>query len=188
MADRVVANKGPKAGAAFFGTPQLGFSGPMQAGLARTPSQRCPSLQASYQQISVTTSASTAPSQVVSYLQAHPQVDTVVGATMAAANGLAAALEDAGLNVKTLGFAPSPSNLDDIASGGLPAGPGLDVPVQEWMQLNAAARLIAGQSTAQSNLDVDLGSGREELGGLILAPVGASTPRAATSKRRDRLG
>lgn len=157
MADWVVANKGAQADVVFFGTPQLSFSGPMQAGFAATLKQRCPTCQADSQQISVTTFASTAPSQVVSYLQAHPKVNTVVFATMEAATGLAAALKDANLHVTTLGFAPTPSNLQDIATGGLTAGLGLDVPVQEWMQVNAAARLAAHQTTAQSNLDVDLG-------------------------------
>jgi ribose transport system substrate-binding protein len=156
MADWVVAHKGTTANVVFFGTPELSFSAPMQAGFARTLSQRCPSCKATYQQISVTTFASTAPSQVVSYLQAHPQVNTVVFASMEAATGLAAALKDASLNVTTVGFAPTPSNLQDIANGGLTAGLGLDLLVQEWLQVNAAARLIAHQATPQSNLNVDL--------------------------------
>jgi ribose transport system substrate-binding protein len=156
MADWVVANKGADANVVFFGTPQLSFSGPMQSGFASTLAQRCPTCKDDSQQISVTTFGSTAPSQVVSYLQAHPKVNTAVFSTMEAATGLAAALKDADLNVTTLGFAPTPSNLQDIASGGLTAGLGLDVPVQEWMQVNAAARLVAHQTTAQSNLNVDL--------------------------------
>jgi ribose transport system substrate-binding protein len=156
MADWVVAHKGPSADVVFFGTPELSFSAPMQASFAKELKGDCPACGAAYQQISVTTFASTAPTQVVSYLQAHPRVNTAVFATMEAATGLAAALKDAGTHITTVGFAPSPSNLQDIASGGLTAGLGLDLLVQEWDQVNVTARLLAHQSTPSSNLNVDL--------------------------------
>lgn len=156
MADWVVVHKKLKANVVFFGTPQLTFSKGMQAAFAKELSRRCPGCKASYQQLSITTYGSTAPSQVVSYLQSHPKVNTVVFASMEGATGLAAALRDAHISPTTLGFAPTPSNLQDIASGGLTAGLGLDFNVQVWMQVNLAARLMAHQHTAQSNLQVDM--------------------------------
>ncbi|HLI43706.1 MAG TPA: substrate-binding domain-containing protein [Acidimicrobiales bacterium] len=156
MADWVVAREAATAKVVFFGTPELSFSAPMQAAFVAEMKQRCPSCQVSTEPISVTTFASTAPAQVVSYLQSHPGVNTAVFATMEAATGLAAALKDAGMHVTTLGFAPSPSNLQDIKSGGLTAGLGLDLLVQEWDQVNVTARLLAHQSTPVSNLNVDL--------------------------------
>ncbi len=156
LADWVTVHKGPKAKVVFFGTPQLTFSAGMQAGFAQTLSQHCPGCTAAYQQLSITTYGTTAPSQVISYLQTHPDTDTVVFASMEASTGLAAALRNAHLSPTTLGFAPTPSNLQDIASGGLTAGLALDFNVQVWMQFNLAARLIAKQETPASNLTVDM--------------------------------
>ena len=156
MANWVIARKGPKANVVFFGTPELSFSAPMQAGFQSVMVKRCPTCKAAYQPLSIFTIASTAPGDVVSYLQAHPSVNTVVFATEEMATGLAAALKDANLHVTTLGFAPSPSNLQDIKQGGLTAGLGLDTPVQEWAQVNVTARLLAHQKTLPSNLNVDL--------------------------------
>ncbi len=156
MADWVAVNKGPKANVVFFGTPQLTFSPLMQASFQSALAQACRSCQASFQQISVLTFGSTAPTAVVSYLQAHPETNTAVFATMEAATGLAAALKDAAIHVTTLGFAPSPSNLQDIKNGGLTAGLGLDTPVMAWTHVNVTARLLAHQKTDPSNLGVDL--------------------------------
>lgn len=156
LADWVIVHKGPNANVAFFGTPELTFSKGMQAAFAAELSANCPGCTASFQQLSITTFGTTAPSQVVSYLQAHPSTNTVVFSTMEGATGLAAALRNAHVSPTTLGFAPTPSNLQDIANGGLTAGLGLDFNVQVWMQLNLAARLIAGQTTPDSNLDVDM--------------------------------
>ncbi len=156
MADWVTVNKGPDANVVFFGTPELTFSAGMQSGFAQALAQRCPGCKASYQALSVTAFGTTAPSQVVSYLQSHPATDTVVFASMEGATGLAAALTDAHLSPTTLGFAPTPSNLQDIRDGGLTAGLALDFNVQIWMQVNAALRLMAGQTTEPSNLSVDM--------------------------------
>jgi ribose transport system substrate-binding protein len=156
MADWVVAHVGAAANVVFFGSPELSFSIPMQTAFEATLRQNCPSCKVSYQQLSVETFGTTAPGDVVSYLQAHPSTNTVVFATMEGATGLAAALKDAGMHVTTLGFAPSPSNLQDIKNGGLTAGLGLDLPVQEWVQVDLAARQLAHQTIASSELNVDL--------------------------------
>jgi ribose transport system substrate-binding protein len=156
MADWVVAHEGDKANVVFFGTPELSFSGPMQAGFKATLSKLCPACQDSSAPLSLETFGNTAPGDVVSYLQAHPSTNTAVFATMEAATGLAAALKVAHNNVTTLGFAPSPSNLQDIKNGGLTAGLGLDTSVMEWAQVNATARLLAHQPIDPSNLDVDI--------------------------------
>jgi ribose transport system substrate-binding protein len=156
MADWVTVNKGPSANVVFFGTPELAFSAGMQAAFAQTLTQSDPGVKADYQQLSIATFGTTAPNQVISYLQSHPSVNTVVFASMEGATGLAAALKDAHLSPTTLGFAPTSSNLQDIADGGLTAGLALDFNVQVWMQLNLAARLIAQQTTSPSNLEVDM--------------------------------
>jgi ribose transport system substrate-binding protein len=155
LADWVTVNK-PSANVVFFGTPELTFSAGMQAAFSQQLTQGCPSCKADYQQLPIATFGTTAPSQVVSYLQSHPDVNTVMFASMEGATGLAAALKDAHLSPTTLGFAPTASNLQDIASGGLTAGLALDFNVQVWMQLNLAARELAHQATSSSNLEVDM--------------------------------
>ncbi|GAA2037507.1 hypothetical protein GCM10009839_43450 [Catenulispora yoronensis] len=156
MADWVTVNKGPGANVVFFGTPELTFSPVMQDGFAKELSKNCPSCRVGFQQLSVTTFGTTAPSQVISYLQSHPSTDTVVFASMEGATGLAAALRNAHLSPATLGFAPTASNLQDIAQGGLTAGLALDFNVQIWAQVNLAARLIAKQTTPESDLEPDM--------------------------------
>ena len=156
LADWVVVHKGAGANVVFYGTPELTFSVGMQAAFAKELAQRCPSCKASYQPLSITTFGTTAPGQVVSYLQSHPKTNTVVFASMEGATGLAAALRNAHASPTTLGFAPTPSNQQDIAQGGLTAGLALDFNVQVWLQFNLAARLIAHQTTPESNLEVDL--------------------------------
>lgn len=156
LADWVTVHKGPNANVVFFGTPELTFSQGVQDSFAKELPARCPGCKSDYQKLSITTFGTTAPSQVISYLQAHPSTNTVVFASMEGATGLAAALRNAHVSPATVGFAPTPSNLQDIKHGGLTAGLALDFNVQVWMQLNLAARLIAHQQTAISNLEVDL--------------------------------
>lgn len=155
MADWVTVNKGSKADVVYFGVPELSFSKPMQEAFKTELAQTCPSCKADYQQLSITTIGNTAPSRVVSYLQAHPSINTVVFGSMDSATGLAAALKVAGTNVTTLGFAPSPSNLQDIKAGGLTAGLGDDLPVEGWMYVNVAARLLAHQAVDPAELVPD---------------------------------
>ena len=156
LADWVLVRQGPRADVVFYSTPELTFSAKMQAAFSDELAKRCPSCKASFQTLSVTTFGTTAPGQVVSYLQSHPTTNTVVFASMEGATGLSAALRNAHVSPTTVGFAPTPSNLQDIAQGGLPAGLALDINVQVWLQFNLAARLLANQATPESNLEVDL--------------------------------
>ncbi|HEV2637064.1 MAG TPA: substrate-binding domain-containing protein [Actinocrinis sp.] len=156
LADWVVSQKGGASNTVFFGTPELNFTPTMQAGFKSEMAQVCGSCATAYQSIPIATFGNTAPSAVVSYLQAHQKVNTVVFASMEAATGLAAALKDAGIHVTTVGFAPTPSNLQDIKNGGLTAGLGLDLLVQEWNQVNLAARQLAHESITPAELDPDL--------------------------------
>lgn len=156
LADWVATTRGSHANVVFVGTPELNFSTPMRTAFDGEMAKVCPSCALSYLGVSVETFGNTAPSAVVSYLEAHPTTKTVVFASMEAATGLAAALKDANLHVTTIGFAPTPSNLQDIKNGGLTAGLGLDLLVQEWVQVDMAARLIAHQQVAPGELNIDL--------------------------------
>lgn len=144
LADWVIVNKGPKANVVFYGVPELDFSLPMQQAFKRELAKNCPSCKFRAASISVATIGTTAPQTVANDVRAHSGTNTAVFATEESATGLPAALKAAGLSPTTVGFAPSPSNLQDIKDGKLTAGLGLDVPVQQWTQLDAAARLILG--------------------------------------------
>jgi len=54
-------------------------------------------------------------------------------------------VETDAFKVKTNGFAPTPSNLEDIKTGGLDAAIGLDAGVLAFSQMDAAVRLATGQ-------------------------------------------
>jgi ribose transport system substrate-binding protein len=153
MADWVAARLGTKANVVFYGTPELSFSPYMQMGFKQGMAKACPSCQVAYQPISVTTFESTAPATVVSYLQAHPTVNTVVFASEEGMDGLPAALKDAGLNhITTMGFAPDQIGTKDIEDGGLTGGLAVDFNVQSWEMVDVAARLIAHQPITSKEL------------------------------------
>jgi ribose transport system substrate-binding protein len=156
MADWVVAHKGAKANVVFYGTPELDFSSYMQQAFARELSKNCPGCKLRSVPISVTTFGTSAPQTVANDLQSNSSTNTAVFATEEAATGLPAALKTAGLSVTTLGFAPSPGNLQDIKTGGLTAGLALDLPVQEWTQTDASARLVLGEAPPPSEAHIPL--------------------------------
>jgi ribose transport system substrate-binding protein len=156
MADWVIVHKGPKANVVFYGTPELDFSSYMQHAFEKELAKNCPSCKVRSMPISVTTFGTTAPQTVVNDLQGNPSTNTAVFATEEAATGLPAALKAAGLSVTTLGFAPAPANLQDIKTGGLTAGLGLDLPVQEWTHVDGTARLLLGEPLTPKETEVPL--------------------------------
>ena len=173
MADWVVANKGPKANVAFYTTPELSFTAYIQSAFKAELSHLCPKCTMRTVDVSVTTFGSTAPETVVSDLQAHPSTNTAVFGVYEAAEGLPAAMQSAGLKVTTLGFAPTPQNLQDIKSGGLTEGLAFSLPITCFMLVDEASRLIehaplpAGeraqdvtwQFLAKKNLNFDVSKG-----------------------------
>lgn len=156
MADWVIVHKGAGASVVFYTTPELDFSSYMQQAFAKELAKNCPACKLRTVPISVTTFGSTAPQAIVNDLQAHSSTNTAVFSTEEAATGLPAALKTAGLSVTTVGFAPSPGNLQDIKTGGLTAGLGLDLPVQEWTQVDASARLVLGETPPPSEAHIPL--------------------------------
>jgi len=145
LADWVIARDGRRADVAFYPTPELSFSGYIRTGFEREFEALCAKCEVRYVTVPVATVGSTAPTLVVSDLQAHPDTTTAVFASMEAATGLPAALNSAGIEVATVGWAPPPAILQDIENGDATAGLGLDLAVMMWTQLDLAARLAAGQ-------------------------------------------
>jgi ribose transport system substrate-binding protein len=142
MADWVVAKKGAEANVVSYVVPELSFATVLSQSFTRQMKALCPTCTVRNVDIPSATIGSTAPSQMVSDLQAHPSTNVAMFTAMEEAQGLPAALKDAGIsNVTTIGFAPSPENLEDIKSGGLTEALGLDIPTMIWTMVDEAARL-----------------------------------------------
>jgi ribose transport system substrate-binding protein len=148
LADWAVANGAPGEEIALYGVPELDFSNVEQSAFKAEMNKNCPGCKVRYVDIPVGTIGNTAPSRVVSDLQAHPKTKMALFTSLEAAIGLPAALRTAGVKVKTNGFAPTPSNLQDIKSGGLDAAIGLDAGVLAFTQMDAAVRLATHQPLA----------------------------------------
>lgn len=145
MADWVIVHKGPHANVVFYSTPELDFSPYMLKSFTQELNKNCPSCKLRTASISVTTFGTTAPQTIANDLQGHSGTNVAVFASLEAAEGLPAALQSAGVSVTTIGFAPTPENLQDIKTGRLTAGVGLDLAVQQWSQVDGTARLLLGQ-------------------------------------------
>jgi ribose transport system substrate-binding protein len=158
LADWVIAHKGAKANAVFYGLPTFDFSGPLQQAFVTEMNKDCPSCTVRTVPIDVATIGTTAPATVVGDLQAHPATNVAVFVSLQIAQGLPAAMKAAGLSgILTVGRAATPGNLQDIKDGNLTATLDIDSAVSTWTAVDSAARLIeGGQPTASEqagNLD-----------------------------------
>jgi len=146
MADWVITSKGKAANIVFFGTPELSFSAYVQSAFGAELAKNCRPCQVDYQQLTAAAAGSTAPGTVVSYLQAHPQVNTVVFASIEEDIGLPSALKAAGLpHVDIIGIGGDPVSLQYLKTKQISAMVATDVPVQAWTVMDMALRLIEGQ-------------------------------------------
>ena len=105
----------------------------------------CSSCKARHVDIPVGEIGKSAPSRVVSDLQAHPNTKVAVFATAEAGTGLPAALKAAQLKVKLIGFGPPPAILGYIKQGQWDAAVGVDGFTMIWAQVDALARMVAGE-------------------------------------------
>jgi ribose transport system substrate-binding protein len=144
MADWAVAQTGGGE-VAFYGVPELSFTSIMQSAFDHEMAVACPSCTVRNVNIPVAAIGTNAPSLVVSDLQAHPNTKAVVFDTSEAGIGLPAALTGAGLKVKILGWGPPPAVLGYIKQGQWDAGVGVDGYTMIWAQLDALARMMAGE-------------------------------------------
>jgi ribose transport system substrate-binding protein len=139
-----VVDRKPKgdANVVFYNTPELSFSAPIKETFGTTMKQLCPSCSVRYVDIPVATIGNSAPNQVASDLQSHPDTDVMVFASAEASTGVPAALKTAGLTLDSIGFAPGPANLQDIKDGKMTAGLAVDVATTIWTLADEMARLL----------------------------------------------
>ena len=145
MANYVVAEMNPKASVAFYDTPELPFSTPIEKSFHETLEKVCSECSIRTVHIPVETFGNTAPNTVVADLQANPETTVAVFATAEVEAGLPQALASAGIEVETLAQSPEPTALQYLKEGRLTAQLGLDAPVLAWTMLDQAAREIIGQ-------------------------------------------
>ena len=152
LADWVVATKGAKANAAFYSVPEFGFTAEMYASFKAQMTTLCPSCTIRNVPIDVSTIGSTAPQTMINDLQSHPSTNVAVFSSMDMAQGMPAAMQSAGVNVATIGNAPTPENLDDIKAGKLDAGVASDLDILCWTLVDVGARLVIGQTPQASEV------------------------------------
>jgi ABC-type sugar transport system substrate-binding protein len=117
----------------------------MQSAFDKEMKAVCSSCTVRHVDIPIASIGSDAPSRVVSDLQSHPNTKVIALDTAEAGTGLPAALSGAGLKVKIIGWGPPPAVLEYIKQGQWDAGIGVDGPTMLWAQVDALARLVAGQ-------------------------------------------
>ncbi len=153
MAAWTVLQKRASTNAVFYATPELAFSPYEEQGFDHEMAALCPSCQVRNVVVPVADIGNSAPSLVVSDLQAHPSTNAAAFATEEAATGLPAALKVASLHLTVTGYAPPPAVLDYIKAGQITSGLDTDLPVAVWETVDALARL----STHEPLVDAEKG-------------------------------
>ena len=156
LADWAIVQGGSSADIVLYGNPEIDFTKVITKAFKDEVAENCSSCTVRDVDIPLSTIGSTAPSRVVSDLQAHPDTDVAIFGSLETAIGLPAALRTAHIKVKVAGSAPVPSNLADMKSGGIDAAVGLDAGVLAFTQVDAAVRLATGQplTAAEANGDI----------------------------------
>ena len=152
MAARVLRDNGPVE-SVFYAIPELDFSAIQEEAYTEQIREYCPSCNVRAVKIPFSQVGSTAPATIVSDLQSHPATKAAVFVAFDAAIGLPNALEVAGLEVDTIGFAPSPDALEYLKDGDVGSGMGMGLVTAAWTAVDAAARLITDQPLAKGEAE-----------------------------------
>ena len=150
MAAWVVADTQGKADTLYVNLPTFVILQPVMTGFDSYYKQWCPGCKLSTMSVPLTSIGSTAPSLIVSYLRAHPDINRIAVGYDGVDVGLPAALAAAGLSgkVKFIGEAPTATNLAYVQAGTEAATVSQGV-YEIWaMYVDAAARALTGQSLA----------------------------------------
>ena len=144
MADWSVASTGGGE-VVFYGVRELSFTPIMQAAFDKEMAAVCASCNVRHVSIPIGSIGKDAPSRIASDLQSHPNTKAIVFGNAETGTGLPAALKAANIKVKIMGFGPPPAILGYIKQGQWDAGIAVDGPTMLWSQVDALARLMAGQ-------------------------------------------
>ena len=153
MAAWVVADTQGKADTLYVNLPTFVILQPVMEGFDSYYKQWCPGCKLSTLSVPLTSIGTTAPSLIVSYLRAHPDINRIAVGYDGVDVGLPAALASAGLSgkVKFIGDAPTATNLAYVQAG-TEAATVAQGYYEIWaMYLDAAARQLTGQSLTPDN-------------------------------------
>jgi ribose transport system substrate-binding protein len=135
--------------------PELeGFEG--TGGFAPTLKDQCAGCTYDKLEIPIDALATDAPARMVSYLQAHPDVNYVVGAFGDIVSGLPGALADAGLadKVKVVTYSQNATLSSYLKDGKIQAIIGFPGPEDMWQVADTFARIFAGTDFQASQNDL----------------------------------
>ena len=145
LADWTVAKHGAKANVVFYVVPELSFTPIMYSAFRNEMKKQCSMCHVRKVVISVTQYA-TAPSKVVSDLQAHPGTNVVAFSAIEAAAGTPAALRGAGISkVDIIGQGTDPVSLGYLKNRQISAMIAFDAPTMAWTTVDEALRLAERQ-------------------------------------------
>jgi ribose transport system substrate-binding protein len=145
MADYTATNFADAKKIALYDVPELSFTRVVTQGYQAELKNVCPDCSVRVVHIPVATMGNSAPSRIVSDLQTNSGTALAVFAIDEIEAGLPAALQAAGIKVKTLGNSPSPTELEYLKEGKETAVLAADLPVLGWTLLDQAARQMVGQ-------------------------------------------
>lgn len=145
MADYVAAELSDEANVAMYEVPELNFTAVVSAAFKEELESVCPKCSFRTVDIPVAELGNTAPNTIVSDLQANPETTVAVFGSDETETGLPAALTAAGIEVETMGAAPTPTNLQYVKEGKETVALATDFPVLIWSLLDQAARESVGQ-------------------------------------------
>jgi ribose transport system substrate-binding protein len=146
MADYVISKSDGKAKIVFYYSPEYPvFAGEAQAFQTQIE-QTCPGCSIDVQKMPAADIGTTAPGQVVSYLQQHTGTNWVAMAFGSLMLGVPQALRSAGLTgIQTVSQAGGSQNFGYIKAGEQTADLSLSLPILAWSGVDAAARVITRQ-------------------------------------------
>jgi hypothetical protein len=119
-----------------------------------TAKHLCPVCEVNVMTLPLTDAGTTAPSEIVAFLQAHPEYNWVIGQNDYN-TGLPTALTAAGLSkrVQLAGFVGDSAELGYLKTGAEKADMEYDVTGQGWLSVDGLARGMTGQSMAPDQAD-----------------------------------
>jgi ABC-type sugar transport system substrate-binding protein len=146
----VAADSKDKANSVFVNIPAFAILASQATYYKSGMATYCPTCTVSEMDIALA-NLSTAPTTIVSYLRAHPNVDYVVASTDAITLGLPAAIKAAGLNnVKIVGQGATPTNIQYLHTGKQAADVAFPYYEVMYAMVNAAIQDKAGMTVAPS--------------------------------------
>lgn len=156
QADKIIVDSGGKASAVYFGDPQLGNSPIIEKAFTERL-EDCTGCTVDSVELSAADIGTEVPSQIVSYLQANPDVDYMSLQFGDFAIGVPQALKAAGLDTKIVTQASSPAQFEDLEAGGAQIA---DIPVpygyMSYVAVDSIARFILGDEVTKAEADLPL--------------------------------